>query len=194
MPEISQRDLDALVSIQSLYTKALANPEAREHVLRAAKLTDPTIVNELDTADRYIKPVKDELSAAKAEIADFRKEWLADKAEREKAEQAAKFENEWNAQANNLRRKGYMDDAIVKIQALAAQKGIVDLEDAAAIYDRDAPAPSVQSSRFSALTVSEADLRDTTDEYMKALFTGQGNAPGAQRKQIALALNESRAR
>jgi Skp family chaperone for outer membrane proteins len=194
MPEISQADLDALVRIKALNTAMLANPNARELLLRAAKVADPTIVNELDTAERYTAPIKEKLEKTEAELAEMRKEWLADKKERAEAAQRAQFESQWAEQETALRRAGYMDQAIAAIKELAAKKGIVDLSDAAAIYDKTAPAPTPIQSRFSALTLQEGGIKDTTDEYMKALFAGGGSAPGMQRKQIADALNEARGR
>jgi hypothetical protein len=193
VPEISQADLNALVAIKDLQAAMLGNAQAREMLLRAVKVVKPDATNEIDVAERATAPIKEDIKATKTELETFRKEWLAEKAEREKAEQTRQFENQWAAQENALRRDGYMDGAITKIKELAAQKGIVDLADAAAVYDKTAPAPEPISSRFNALSLIDGSaVKDTGDEYMKALFAGRGEAAGAQREQINLAIKEAR--
>lgn len=191
MPEISQADLDGLMQIKSLYALMLQNPNARDKLHEATKIVRPDAVTELTQAERHVAPVKEKLEKTEAQLADLQKQWLADKAERDAEKQRMQFEQQWNAQENALRRAGYMDAAIDDIKALAARKGIVDLADAAAIYDKNTPPATPVQSRFSSLTMTEGGMADTTDEYMKALFSGRGEAPGATRKQISAALGRA---
>jgi hypothetical protein len=81
-----------------------------------------------------------------------------------------------------------MDKAIAGIKETAAKKGIVSLIDAAAVYDRDTPAPTVERPRFDLFAMTDADPTDDQAAYMAKLFKGQGNAPGEVRKQVNAAL------
>lgn len=192
MPNVSESDLAGLIAIKDLYTQSMANPDAREHVMKATKIVRPQAVNEVDTAERYLKPVKDELGQTKGELAALRKQWMDDKAERETADRNRQFETAWDAQKQKLRSAGYMNGAIEAIEKLALAEGIPNLEHAAAVYDKTTPPASISAPRYGSLALMDGTAGEGQDDYMAKLFKGGGNAPGETRKQVLSAIQEVR--
>jgi Skp family chaperone for outer membrane proteins len=193
MATIPEAEVAGYLALKDIHAAMMANPDSRDMVMRAAKIARPGIVNELDTAERFAKPLREELAATNAKLTEFQKTWMAEQAARAEADRNREFENAWAAQERELRNAGYMDKAIAGIKATAAQKGIVSLLDAAAVYDRDTPAPVIESPRFGSLALMDGTATgDGQDDYMAKLFKGRGEAAGETRKQVHAALMEVR--
>src|ERR1700744_3076961 len=143
--EVEESDLVAASQLTATVQGMLAHPKAREMLLQAQKLVKPdAIIPEIDARDAVMNEVKALREEAAAERAPRAAEKEAEKAERE----SKKFERQWNAQRDSLRAAGYLDDGIAKIEALAQQRGIPDLEAAELLFKKlnPPPAPVVGSS------------------------------------------------
>lgn len=193
MVAIPESEAPGYIALKDNFAVMMANPESREMLMRAMKVAKPTVVNELDVAERATKPLREELTQTKAEIEALKKEWLATKAADAEQARIREYENAWTAQANGLKRSGYMDGAIEAIKKLAAERGIVSLEDAAAVYDKITPPAEVVTPRWGSLSLMDGSAtQEGADSYMEKLFKGGGNAPGETRKQVNAAIMEAR--
>lgn len=189
---IPEAQVPGYLALKESFDAMMANAESREMVMRAIKIAKPNVTNELDVAERIAKPLREELHATNKKLAEFQQDWLAKKAADEETARVRQFEAQWADQENVLRREGYMEGAIAGIKDLAAKKGIVDLRDAAAVYDKTTPPASVAAPRFGSLALLDGSASDGADDYMAKLFKGAGSAPGETRKQVKAAIEEVR--
>jgi len=186
--EVEESDILAASQLTATVQGMLSNPKARELLLQAQKIVKPdTIIPEIDARDQIMSKV----DAIAAEMAADRAARAAEK-EAEKAErESKKFERQWNSQRENLRAAGYLDDGIAKIEALAQQRGIPDLEAAEALFQKLNPPPApVVGTAFSPL---ESFTQPTEDnKFMKALLETKGESQGALNGLVNQAVNEFR--
>ncbi len=97
---------------------------------------------------------------------------------------------EWNKQEKiaSLRKAGYTDEGITKIQEIAASKNISDLDVAAAYFDKTNPPPAAKIPGMNSATFGNDifGLQDNTKEKLDLLF----NDPDAFIAQEANAVAE----
>lgn len=175
-------------NLAALYGKIWQNPQSRELLTRAAKIVNPNAVTpELDATDR----VMSEITKRDEKIDALQARLDADKAEREQATQLQTFQHSWEQKRGSLRKLGYTDDGIEKIEQLAQERGIVDLEAAAALFDRMNPPQQVTaSSGFAPFDTFNPSDRD--NENFKALMEAKGDDPMTENKMIREALDDYR--
>ena len=163
------------------------DPKARKLVQQAQKIVNPNVViPELDAAE----PVLTEMTALREENAKLAKRMDLEKEERENSARIASFTQSWEAKKSGLRQRGYTDEGITAIEALAEERGIVDLEAASALFDRlHPPAELADPTSFNSFTMFE---NGTTNEDFKKLLEAQGDDSVAERNMINAALAEVR--
>lgn len=165
--EIDETELANLRSVQTTVAKMLDNPKARKLVLQARKEVDPAaIIPELDAA----APVMAEMTELRTLVTDFIKSSNERESKREEDARSNAFARQFEQGRAKLRGAGYQDEGIAAIEKLMEQKGIVDHEDAEAIWrDRNPPPPPAVSSgsRFDIFNPPKED-----DAAMKALMAG----------------------
>jgi hypothetical protein len=116
------------------------SPKAAALLEQAHKMVDPnTPTPILDRLKEQEAPI-DEIRKTLAEI---KAEREADKAEREKREKLDAIGGKVEADLARLRRSGWMDDAVEGVRKVMTDKGIVDVMDAATLYERDNPPSNV---------------------------------------------------
>lgn len=194
MPEIDAAELANLRQLQSVFTTMLNHPEAREMVLRAQKKVNPNVaIPEIDAADQVAAPLKEKLTKTDEALAEIQKQLAEDRASRESERKLADFKAAWDAQKSRLRNNGYLDGAIENIEKIAHEKGIADLEIAAAVYDKQQPPASpVQPTGFGSWNFFEEQEGPNQDEFLKSLMNTRGEAEGTLHKQINSVLREAR--
>jgi len=175
--------------LTALYGKMMSDPKAREQLTRAAKLVNPQAVTpELDAKDEVLAALETERQerlALQAQLA-------ADKAEREQEKALAQFSSGWEAQKAQLRKEGWQDEGIEKVEEHAKTLGIANLSVAAAPLENITPAPQVaQSSGFAPFDSFHPSERDS--ENFKALMANGGqDDPMLENKMIREALDDYR--
>lgn len=186
--EVDEADLLAASHLTQTVQGILAHPQARSMLLQAQKLVKPdAVIPEIDSA----APLKSELSAIREEMAAERKaradEKAADAADRE----AKKFERTWNSRKASLANAGYTTEGIAKIEALAQERGIPDLEAAAALFDRlNPPPPPVMGTSFSPLDSYNNPSQE--NGLMKRLMETHGKEDGPLNGLISEAIQDFR--
>lgn len=189
MREIEETEFLANQNVVRAVQKMMADPKARRMVQQAQKIVDPSIViPELDAAAPIEASLAEERTARLALEARMDK----DAADRATAEKMKAFEASWNARKASLAKQGYTDEGIVAIEKLAEERGIADLDAAAALFDRlHPPAEPVESAGFGGFNMFESTNGGENEDFKK-LIEAQGDDPQAERNMINAALNEVR--
>lgn len=187
--EIDESQFLAQQKLAGLFEQMNVNPKAREKLYQAIKEVNPNVATpELDAKNEVYGEIakRDEkLAALEAQIAE-------DRAARETERQQREFLESWNGKIAGLRRQGYTDEGIEKIQKLAEERGLVDLDAAAALFDKMNPPATVSQpgGGIGGLDLFQQSSQD--DEDFKKLLEAQGEDPAAERALINKALTDYR--
>lgn len=176
--------------LTQLYGSMMQDPKSRELLTKAAKIVNPKAVTpELDAKEEVLAILESE----RQERIKLQAELAADKAEREQEKALAQFSNGWEAQKAQLRKEGWQDEGIEKVEEHAKTLGIANLSAAAAHLEKITPAPQVaQSSGFAPFDSFNPSERD--NENFKALMANGGqDDPMLENKMIREALDDYRA-
>lgn len=160
MPDISDAELATLRRYQALVTKLDSDPKSKPLLEDAIKVHHPevrTSREELELqAQPLIAPITEQMTKLTEEVTALREARAAD------ATKAV--EGTLDSQFAHLRTAhGYTDDGIEKIKTLMVDRNIADPEAAAALFDRQNPAPKVDAPSWTPQTWDK----------------GAGTAPGA---------------
>ena len=187
--EIEQDELDRLNRVQNTLRTIVANPKSKALLEEAHKIVDPQAVTpELDR----INAIKEPVSAVEKKLDAFIKAQEDDKAEREKQAKLAKLTADREAGIAKLRSERWTDEGIKKLETFMDEKGILDVEVAAAAFERlhppATPAPP-SSTRWDFTEVGAGDA----DKDIKGLLESRGNNEILADKMANDALREHRA-
>lgn len=187
--EIEETEFLANQNLAAMLADVLNNKQAREMFLKAKKIARPNEpIPELDAA----APIQEDLGKLRTEIESLRKASEDAKTERDAAAKTAEFEAAWEKQKTKLKNQyGWLDDGIEKVVALATERGIPDLEAAAALYEKLNPPPApVEPGGQSRWNLNEMPREDGTD--LKRLFDSRGEDNSTLNKMINDTLAEVR--
>lgn len=204
--EVDETDFLASQATIRAVNGMLANPKAKNLLLQARKIADPTVVlPELDVANS----IEAGLASVHAELAQERTQRAADlKADREArlAERAerdaeretqrqtdaiAKFRADWERQKAALRSEGWRDEGIAAIEKHAEERGIADLEIAAAHWEKlHPPSEPVQPNGAGSWGFMEGNPED--DKFVKAMLESRGDDEAALNTEVNAALRDFR--
>lgn len=122
------------VQWSNLAKKVLGNKATKGAFEKLVKQVAPEVETSEDLAEPLLSPMRDELKALRAELGGIREAGA-----------------EWNKQESikALSNAGYTDEGIAKIQEIATAKGLKDLNDAAAIFDKTNPVAKTKVSGVS---------------------------------------------
>lgn len=137
--EIDEAELIALQRNSQLLNKALANPKAREQVLRGLKTATPELpIPELDAA----QPFNDALEAFGKRFDAMEKTLTDDKAERTASEARGRLMQQWGEGRQKVQRQGYVGESLEALEKFMEEKGVADHEVAAAAFEKLHPQPA----------------------------------------------------
>jgi hypothetical protein len=187
--EIDESELLSLRGVNEVVGQMLANPQSRQLVLRARKIQDPRApIQEIDAAQPAIAAAQ----AVHNELTAWRKEQAERDQKREAEEVNRKFAENWERQKDALRSQGWRSDGIAEIEKFALERGVADLELAAAGYEKlHPPAEPVASNGYGSwdfFTPSEGDQKGFIEKMMES----RGEDEGALRAETHKALTEFR--
>lgn len=166
----------------------MADKDARKLLLQARKKSDPkAVIPELDAAE----PVNAEVAEIRKMLSEQKEVMAAEKAEREQQARLAEFAKGWEKQRSKLRGDGWRDEGIEGIEKLAQERGIPDLEVAAAYFEKlHPPAEPVQPNGTGSWGFFEGNSED--DTFIKAMIASKGDDEGALDREIAATLKDFR--
>lgn len=189
--EVDEGEYNQMVALRTVAQKIVAKPESRKLLEQAQKLIDPNAATPtLDAEAQHLEPINKIKSELSEEIAAMKKEREDEKKQRTLDGIATK-QTEGLAK---LRRAGYTDEGVAAVQKLMDDKGLLDVDDAVAIFERNHPPQTpvtpggIGSWGFADLTAADAQA----DKSIEALIKSKGEDNAIVDRMAIDALKEFR--
>lgn len=189
--EVDETQFLGMTQTAKTVAAMLGNPEARKLVFQAQKIVDPTVaIPEIDAA----APVMSEIEKLRQEMAEERKSRAEEKAQAEAAAKLDRFRAEWESKKRALRKQnGYTDEGIAAIEKLAEERGIADIEAAAALFDRlNPPTQPIAHPGVGQWSFFEEPKEDTSGKYLHDLLATRGGNDTVLAREVGAALADVR--
>jgi len=192
MPKVEIDEAELLASQQVVHAvnQMMANPKSRAMLLHARKTADPAAsVPEVDS----MIPVAGALDR-------FAKQLAEDKAERAAEREAAANERrleqatrEVEGVKSRLKASGWTADGIAAVEKLAEERGIFDLEAAAALHEKmNPPPPPAEPNGMGSWGFFEGAADEGSDKFVKSMLESGGEDEGALGREVRAALTDYR--
>jgi len=134
--EVDEGEYNQMVALRTVAQKIVAKPESRKLLEQAQKLVDPSAATPtLDAEAQHLEPINKIKSELSEEIAALKKE-REDEKKQKTLDALATKQTEG---LSRLRRAGYTDEGVAAIQKVMEDKGLFDVDDAVAIFERNNP-------------------------------------------------------
>ncbi len=189
--EIDEAEYNRLAALHGIASKIVANPAARRRLEEAQKIIDPHAPTPMLDADRLqAEPIQALEKSFNDRIAAMEKQREDEKREQRLAQIATDQERGFS----RLRAQRYTDEGIESIRKLMETKGIIDVDDAVAIFERANP-PQMPASPAGGLTGPSWGFTDTTaesDQAVKDLIGTKGDVESIVDRMAMTALQEFR--
>lgn len=182
--EIDESELLAYDHIKRTVAAMQQNPKARKLLQEAHKLVNPS------APDPQPDPIEAATAPVKSQVDEVRAMLEADRAERAEAGRIADFRTGWENQKNTLRRGGWTDEGLGEVEKHAHERGIPDLEVAAAHYEKLHPPAQPNQPTTGGWNFFDAKPED--DKFVDAMLVSHGDDAIALDREISAALTEYR--
>lgn len=184
--EVDEDEYNRLTALHGIATKIVANPAARKQLEAAHKLVDPNVATPTLDAERLQnepltaiqKKFDDELAAMKKERDDEKREATLAKLASDQERGFARLKS----------HHSYTDEGVEKLRKLMETKGLLDVDDARAIFERDNP-PQIATPRggITGERWNFADTADEADKNIQALIAAKGDGAVADAAAMRMA-------
>ncbi len=183
--EVDEAEYNQMVALRGVASKIVANPAARKRLEEAHKLADPNAATPLlDAEAAQLAPVKEIEKKFSDELAAIKKERDDEKREQTLASIAGKQEAAFKRLKNE---QHYTDEGVEAIRKLMETKGLIDVDDAVAIFERANP-PQMPATP-SGITGERWNFAaaDDSDKDIKALLDNKGDGSAADAATMRMA-------
>jgi hypothetical protein len=186
MREVDEAEYNQLVALRSVASKIVANPAARKRLEEAQKMVDPNAPTPtLDAEAAQLAPI----NAAKAELEEKIAKLEKERQDEKREQTLAAIADKQSKAIAKLRREGYTDEGVAAIEKLMETKGLLDVEDAVAIFERANP-PQMPATP-GGLTGERWNFADQPtdggDKDIAALLSNKGDGPGGDAAAMRMA-------
>lgn len=130
----------------------MTSPKTKRDLQKLVKTVHPNVVTDDDLAEPTIAPLKAELEELKA----FKKKYEDDQ-----------IESQFTSKFDQLKKDGWTEDGIEKLKDLMVKRQIPDVDAAAALFERQNPAPRPLSP---AIKSNDWNIGDPGDDKFKRLL------------------------
>ena len=152
------------------------NPKAKRKILEAVKDADPNArIPELEIEEAARAPVM----ALETQVAELTKQIATDKAEREKETKLNALSGNVEKGKAKLRKEGWTDEGVAAVEKLMEEKGILDVEIAAAFYEKQHP-PQAPATPSGVGSWNFLEPVSEEDAYTKAIVASKEAANNEQ--------------
>lgn len=188
--EIEEAELLAREQVFQAVNQMMNDPKARPYLLRARKEADPNAsvpeIDNLAPVVRVLGDFKKELAEERAARAKEREE----EANQRRLEQATRQVEEVRGR---LKASGWTADGIAAVEKLAEERGIFDLEAAAALHEKmNPPPPPAEPNGMGSWGFFEGADQEGSDKFVKAMLESGGDDEGALGREVRAALTDYR--
>lgn len=186
--EVEESELDALRRVTNVVSTVMKHPEAAKLTERALKLVNPNAKTpHLDMEAQLAAPV----DAMQKQFDDYKKEQTEKEEKRENDAKLAALNTSVEEGYGRLRRAGWTDAGIDGVKKTMEERGIIDVDIAAAYYEKQHPPQSPLTPGGSGAW-NFMEMPDSTDVDLKRLVETKGESAALVDKMANDALNEVR--
>jgi hypothetical protein len=192
MVEVDEAEFNQMVALRQVASKMVAKPESRRLLEQAQKLVDPNAPTPLlDAEAAQLAPVKEMEKKLADEIAALKKERDDEKREAMLATINGKQEAAFKRLKSEHR---YTDEGVEAVRKLMETKGLIDVDDAVAIFERTNPPqmPATPSGGMTGSAWNFADVTAEVDKSIQDLIATKGQNDQIADRMATAALNEFR--
>jgi len=186
--EVDEDELAALRRVTNVVSTVMKHPKAAVLTEQALKLVNPEAKTpHLDAEIARTAPVDD----VRKEFNDYKKEQADKEAKREQDAKIAALNASVEEGYGRLRRAGWTDAGIEGVKKTMEERGIIDVDIAAAYYEKQHP-PQAPLTPGGSGAWNFMEMPDSTDADLKKLVETKGESVALVDKMAFDALNEVR--
>lgn len=186
--EIDEVELLRLQKQDRTVHALMSNPKAKKKIFEAYKEHDPNArIPELEMEEAARAPVV----ALEKTVSDLQKQIADDKAEREKTAKLETLTGNIDKGKSKLRKDGWTDEGIAAVEKVMEERGILDVEVAAAFYEKQNP-PQIPATPRGVGGFNFVESVQDNEADLKQLLNTKGNSEALADKMAREALNEIR--
>lgn len=188
--EIDELEFINSRKLRDTVAKIMKHPKAALLVEQAQKLVDPTAVT--PNLDAQV-PLDERFGEVTKKLDEVTKQLADEKESNIRKEQLAALNARVEAGIKKLREQGWTDEGITGVRKLMEDKGLLDAEDAAAIFEKQHPPatpiiPTAGSGSWDFIGGTEAG----SDETLKRLVAARGESEGVTDQMVRDILQDVR--
>lgn len=190
--EVAEEDYARLARVNETLAKIARNPKAARLLEQAHKEVDPSVTTPLSDKE---KEANAPLEALRKELDDIKKQAAEDKAKADQERAQASIQARWSKGRTKLLDAGWQPEGLEKLEKMMEEKGILDHEDAAKIFEADhPPQPPAMPGGTGAWNFLDMpdDTKDKHDEGLKKLIANKGENDLVADRMAREALQEFR--
>ena len=188
--EVDEAELLQHRTLSRVAGAIMANPQAKKLLQKAHKLVDPQArTPELDIDE----VVESKVGDIAKELRELKAQREAEKAENEQRQTITALTTAIETGIEKLRHSGWTDEGIKGVRELMNEKGILDVEDAAVLFEKKHP-PPVPNTPSGSGSWGFLDFDEKADgaEDLKRLIETRGESEPLLRKMTNEALAQVR--
>ncbi len=190
MVEVDEAELLEARRMRGVLAKITADPKRKARLELLHKEVDPSVPT---PTNDMLTPIDDAVSAVSKEMADLRKQLADEKAETERQRNLAALSGRVDSGLADLKRAGWMDEGIAKVKAIMEEKGLLDVDDAVAIFERRNPPPApIAPGGSGAWNFMDDAATGDADADIKKMIETKGNSEALLNQMVNKTLLEVR--
>lgn len=136
--EIDEDEFNRLSALRGVAAKIVDNPQAKKLLEQAHKMVDPAAKTPALDAE---KTVTEPLEALRKDIFDRLDKISSTQEEKERQGRIQAIADKQAVDKARLRKDGYTDEGLKAVEKIMEEKGLLDVADAVAIFERNNPPP-----------------------------------------------------
>lgn len=176
--EIDEAEYNRLAALGAVANRIIKNPAALRRLEEAHKIVEPNAPTPaLDAFQQQTEPLAALKTEMQAKIDKLEKER---EDERRETSLRSTLDKQERAFAKLKHEHRYTDEGVKAVRELMEAKGLLDVDDAVAIFERTHPPqmPATPAGGVTGASWGFADTNDQTDALIKELLAnkGEGNA------------------
>lgn len=186
MIEVDEAEWNRSQALTAVASKIVANPAARRRLEEAHKLVDPNAATPMLDQDKL---QNEPINALKTELSDQIAALKKEREDERREQTLVTIADKQTKAIAGLRRQGYTDEGVKAIENLMTAKGLLDVEDAVAIFERQNPPPTPSTpGGITGDRWNFADqVTDNSDKDIAALIDAKGDGPQADAAAMRMA-------
>ncbi len=171
--EVDETQWNSAQNVVRSVSEIMKDPTRRLKLLELQKEAEPNaVIPEIDAR----KPIEEAINGINKKFDELRTELTTEREKSNNDKKLAEFTEKWEKGRAFLRKHGYNDEGVGKIEKLMEERGIANHEDAGRIYEQlFPPQQPIKSGNTSVSQFINSAKVESTDELTKQLIASHGD-------------------